>query len=122
MNYVSHISSNSINNDNFVDKIHECVHVKNELGYSNYYHTGENNLSVLDVISIINDIVSFCENNGIILGLKSNSPYFQIMEVSGYDYGNLTMKLVVKLIDCLVLKEVKLNGEGRVLKKSRKNG
>ena len=44
LNYVSHISSNSINNDNFVDKIHECVHVKNELGYSNYYHTGENNL------------------------------------------------------------------------------
>ena len=60
----------------------------------------------------------FCENNGINLGLSPNSPYFQLMEVSGYDYGNLTTGLVTKLIDGLSFKEVRKNGKGRILKKS----
>lgn len=116
LNYVSHLED--VNGSNYIEKIHECVHVKNELGYSNYYHTGENDLTVDDVINITNDISFFCENNGINLGLSPNSPYFQLMEVSGYDYGNLTTGLVTKLIDGLSFKEVRKNGKGRILKKS----
>ena len=116
LNYVSHLEN--VNASNYLEKIHGCVHVKNELGYSNYYHTGENDLTVDDVINIINDISFFCENTGISLGLALNSPYFQLMEVSGYDYGNLTTDLVVRLIDGLSLKEVRKNGKNRILKKS----
>lgn len=116
LNYVSHITS--IDEKNYIQKIQECVHVKNPLGYSNYYHTGENDLSVEDVIEIINNVSAFCEYSNIKLGLKPESPYFQLMEVSGYDYGNLTTKLVVKLIDGLSLKEVKKNGKSRILKKN----
>ena len=43
------------------------------------------------------------------------------MEISGCDYGNLSASLVVKLIDGLSLKEVKIDGKERILKKSRKN-
>ena len=116
LNYVSHIEN--IDKDDFVNKIHDCVHVKNELGYSNYYHTGENDLSVDDVINIINDILIYCKDNDIKLNLTQNAPYFQLMEVSGYDYCNLTTKMVVKLIDNLSLKEVRKNGKIRVLKKN----
>ena len=67
---------------------------------------------------IYDNISSYCEITGKQLGLTSNSPYYEIMEVSGYDYDNLTAKLVVRLIDGLALKEVKSNEKGRVLKKS----
>ena len=115
LNYVSHIED--INKTNYIEKIHECVHVKNALGYSNYYHTGENNLTINDVINIIQNIAVFCEISNIKLGLNPNSPYFQIMEVSGYDYGGLTTDLVVKLIDNLSLKEARKNGKGKILRK-----
>ena len=116
MNYVSHIDS--IDSNNYIQKIHDCVHVKNALGYSNYFHTGENDLTDEDVIETVDNISSYCEITGKQLGLTSNSPYYEIMEVSGYDYDNLTAKLVVRLIDGLALKEVKSNEKGRVLKKS----
>ncbi len=119
LNYVSHLTA--IDEENYISKIHECVHVKNELGYSNYYHTGENDLTVDDVINITNDVAIFCESNDINLGLNPSSPYFQLMEVSGYDYGGLTTELVVKLIDGLSFKEVRKSGKGRILKKNKKN-
>lgn len=120
LNYVSHIEK--INENNLDEKIHECVHVKNELGYSNYYHTGESDLSVERVIEIINNTVEFCKQNNIAVGFTENGPYFQIMEVSGYDYGNLTSEMVIKLIDNLVKKEVKTDEKTRILKKDIKNG
>ena len=116
LNYVSHIDS--IDSDNYVQKIHDCVHVKNDLGYSNYFHTGENDLTDEDVIKTVDNILLYCEITCKQLGLTPNSPYYEIMEVSGYDYDNLTAKLVVRLIDGLALKEVKSNEKGRVLKKS----
>ncbi len=102
LNYVSHIDS--INSINYIQKIHDCVHVKNALGYSNYYHTGENNLTDADVIEIVNNVALYCESTEKQLGLTPDGPYYEIMEVSGYDYGNLTAKLVVGLIDGLYVK------------------
>lgn len=116
LNYVSHIDS--IDSNNYIQKIHDCVHVKNALGYSNYFHTGENDLTDEDVIETVDNISSYCETTGKQLGLTPNGPYYEIMEVSGYDYDNLTAKLVVRLIDGLALKEVKSNEKGRILKKS----
>lgn len=119
LNHISHIES--INEEDYVAKIHACVHVRNALGYSNYYHTGENDLTVDDVIRIIGNVSAFCDSYGINLGINPNSPYFQIMEVSGYDYAGLTADMVVKLIDGLSLKEVKKNGKSRILGKNSKN-
>ena len=119
LNHVSHI--NDIDENNYVEKIHSCVHVKNALGYSNYYHTGENDLNVDEVIRIIKKLSYYCDEYGINLGINPNIPYFQIMEVSGYDYAGLTTNMVVKLIDGLSLKEVKSNGKSRILKKDSKN-
>ena len=116
LNYVSYIDS--IDENNYVDKIRACVHVRNALGYSNYYHTGENDLTVDDVIRIITNVSSFCDTYGISLGVNLESPYFQIMEVSGYDYAGLTTDMVVKLIDGLSLKEVRKNGKSRILRKN----
>lgn len=119
LNHISHIDS--INKDNYVDKIRSCVQVKNTLGYSNYYHTGENDLTVDDVIRIVGDVSYFCDIYGINLGINPDTPYFQIMEVSGYDYEGLTTNMIVKLIDGLSLKEVKKNGKSRILRKNSKN-
>ena len=119
--YISKINFDEININNYEQKIKECIHVKNELGYSNYYHTGENNLTSDMVIEIINKLKKYCDGKNINLGLSEGTPYFQIMEISGCDYGNLSANLVVKLIEGLSLKEVKSNGKGRVLKKDRKN-
>lgn len=104
LNYVSHIKG--IDKINYKNKIHECVQVKNELGYSNYYHTGENDLTVDNVIDIKNKIVTYCSKKNINLGLDNKKPYLQIMEVNGYDYCGLTTKMVIKLIDNCLLKEV----------------
>ena len=119
--YISKININEINSDNYEQKIKECIHVKNELGYSNYYHTGENDLTSDMVIDIIDNLKLYCEAKNINLGLSQGTPYFQIMEISGCDYGALSTNLVVKLIDGLSLKEVKTDGKERVLKKNRKN-
>ena len=119
--YISKLNINEINSDNYEQKIKECIHVKNELGYSNYYHTGENDLTSDMVIEIIDNLKVYCNANNINLGLSDGTPYFQIMEISGCDYGNLSASLVVKLIDGLSLKEVKIDGKERILKKSRKN-
>ncbi len=119
--YISKLNINEINSDNYEQKIKECIHVKNELGYSNYYHTGENDLTSDMVIEIIDNLKVYCNANNINLGLSDGTPYFQIMEISGCDYGNLSASLVVKLIDGLSLKEVKFDGKERILKKSRKN-
>ena len=116
LNYVSHIDS--IDENNYVDKIRACVHVRNALGYSNYYHTGENDITVDDVTRIIAIVSYFCDTYGISLGVNPESPYFQIMEVSGYDYAGLTTDMVVKLIDGLSLKEVRKNGKSRILRKN----
>lgn len=119
LNYVSHIDS--IDESNYVDKIHACIHVKNDLGYSNYYHTGENDLTVDDVIMIINSVTCFCNSYGLNLGINPGYPYFQIMEVSGYDYAGFTTEMIVNLIDGLSLKEVNKNGKIRILKKNSKH-
>ena len=73
------------------------------------------------VIDIIDNLKLYCEAKNINLGLSQGTPYFQIMEISGCDYGALSTNLVVKLIDGLSLKEVKTDGKERVLKKNRKN-
>ncbi len=116
LNYVSYIRD--INVENFKERIHDCVHVQNELGYSNYYHTGENDLTVEKVIEIIDSVVHYCSLNGIKVGLTDDGPYFQIMEVSGYDYGSLTSEMVIKLIKGLVKKEVRKDDKIRVFEKS----
>ena len=116
LNYISHLES--IDETDYIEKIHSCIHVKNALGYSNYYHTGENNLSCDDVIKTIRSVENYCSNNGICLGLSPNAPYFQIMEVSGYDYGKLTSQMVIRLVDGLSMKEVRSNGKTRVLEKN----
>ena len=118
--YISNLNFNEINKNNYEQKIKECIFVKNELGYSNYYHTGENNLTVTMVIGIINNIKEYCNDKKINLGVPKATPYFQIMEINGYDYGNLSINLVVKLINNL-LKEVNSNGKERILKEIRKN-
>ena len=46
------------------------------------------------------------------MGLPGTTPYFQLMEISGSDYANLSTELVVKLIKGLSLKEVKKNEKG----------
>ena len=121
MYYISKINFAELNKNNYEQKIKECIHVKNELGYSNYYHTGENNLTSDMVIKIINNLKEYCVEKNINLGLSEGAPYFQIMEISGCDYGNFSANLVVKLIDGLSLKEVKNDDKERVLKKVRKN-
>ena len=73
------------------------------------------------VINIIDNLKVYCNAKNINLGLSEKTPYFQIMEISGCDYGDLSANLVVKLIDGLSLKEVRIDGKERVLKKSRKN-
>lgn len=120
--YISKINIEELNKDNYEDRIKECIHVKNELGYSNYYHTGENDLSSDKVIDIIDNVKTYCCLNDITLGVSEGGPYFQLMEISGSDYGNLTTNLVVKLIDNLELKEVKSNEKTRVFTKNRKDG
>ena len=104
LNHISHI--NEINEDNYIEKIKNCIYVKNELGYSNYYHTGENEITVDDIIRIVKSLSYYSYTNGISLGLNSNGPYFQIMEANGYDYGNLTSQMMFKLIEKLLEKEV----------------
>lgn len=116
LNHISYIDE--INEDNYIEKIKSCIHVKNELGYSNYYHTGENNITKNDIIRIVNSLNDYCDDYGINLGLNKNEPYYQIMEISGYDYGNLTSEMVVELIDGLSKKEVRNNGKARILKKN----
>ena len=116
LNHISYIDE--INEDNYIEKIKSCIHVKNELGYSNYYHTGENNITKNDIIRIVNSLNYYCDDYGINLGLNKNEPYYQIMEISGYDYGNLTSEMVVELIDGLSKKEVRNNGKARILKKN----
>ena len=116
LNHISYIDE--INENNYIEKIKSCIHVKNELGYSNYYHTGENNITKNDIIRIVNSLNDYCDDYGINLGLNKNEPYYQIMEISGYDYGNLTSEMVVELIDGLSKKEVRNNGKARILKKN----
>lgn len=116
LNHISHIDE--INENNYIEKIKNCIHVKNALGYSNYYHAGENDITKNDIIRIVNSLSDYCDENGINLGMNKDEPYYQIMEVSGYDYGNLTSKMVVELIDGLSNKEVRKNGKTRILKKS----
>ncbi len=73
------------------------------------------------VIEIINKIKEYCNNKKINLGAPEGNSYFQIMEINGYDYGNLSINLVVKLINSLLLKEVNSNGKEGILKEIRKN-
>ena len=115
LNHISHIDE--INENNYIDKIKSCIHVKNELGYSNYYHTGENDITKNDRIRVVNSLNNYCDSHDINLGLNPNEPYYQIMEISGYDYGNLTSEMVVELIDGLSKKEVRKDGKTRILKK-----
>lgn len=119
--YISKLNINEISSDNYEQRIKECIHVRNELGYSNYYHTGENDLTSDMVIDIVGNLKAYCNVKNINLGLSEGTTYFQIMEISGCDYGNLSADLVIKLIDGLSIKEVKIDGKERVLKKSRKN-
>lgn len=114
--YLSQLTD--INKNNYKEKVMECIHVKNELGYSNYYKTGENNLTIDNVIKMMNDIIIYCDANDIKLGIEGKKPFFQIMEVSGYDYGNLTSKMVQKLINNFSLKEVRNNEKRRILSKN----
>lgn len=116
LNHISYIDE--INESNYIEKIKSCIHVKNELGYSNYYHTGENDITKNDIIRIVNSLSDYCNNYGINLGLNKNEPYYQIMEISGYDYGNLTSEMIVELIYGLSKKEVRNNGKARILKKN----
>lgn len=121
LNYISRLNLSDINETNYKEKVLNCVHVKNELGYSNYYKTGENDLSVEKVIQIMNNVLAFCEINDIQVGFEKDGPFFQIMEVSGYDYGDLTAKMVAKLIKSFSLKEVRKDGKSRILRKDSKN-
>jgi hypothetical protein len=114
LNYISHIDN--VDFSNYVQKIHDCVLVKNSLGYSNYFHTGENDLTYNKVIEIVNKIKIYCKESGKQLGLTSHGPYYEIMEVNGYDYNNLTTELVINLINGLSLKEVNSYEKGRILK------
>jgi len=118
--HLSKLDPNELTKENFEEKVKSCIHVKNELGYSNYYHTGESDLTCEKVLGIINSLKIYCALNNVELGVKENQPYFQLMEISGTDYGNLSTRLVENLIDGLEKKEVKSNEE-RVLKKGSKN-
>ncbi len=104
LNNISHIDE--IDQNNYIEKIKSCVFVKNELGYSNYYHAGENNITKEDIIRIVNCLSDYCHSHNINFGLD-DGPYFQIMEINGYDYGNLTSKMMVELINKLLKREVK---------------
>jgi len=97
LNNISHIKNVDIKDlDN---RIIECIRVKNDLGYSNYYHTGENEFCVDCVIKIIEQTMTFCELQNISVGIGGKKPYMQIMELNGYDYENLTADMVSKLIN-----------------------
>ena len=97
LNNISHIKN--VDKTNIDKQICDCIHVKNELGYSNYYQTGEKNLTVEKVIEIIQEVIQYCNQQRINIGLFEDSPFLQIMEISGYDYGDLTSEMVVKLIN-----------------------
>ena len=112
LHHISRINPTELTPDNYEERIVQCIHVKNELGYSNYYHTGENDLTAEDVIEKVNELKVYCAVRQVNLGLPGTTPYFQLMEISGSDYANLSTELVVKLIKGLSLKEVKENEKG----------
>jgi hypothetical protein len=101
---LSKIDLDLICEEEIIHQVNDCVFVKNELGYSNLYKTGENWLDVEALEMIISKIKNLADEHQINLGFnyKNNHIMGEITEVAGYDYGNLTSKMIVKLIDILI--------------------
>lgn len=83
--------------------IMNSIYVKNDLGYANLYKVGENKLNLKMLIDIIKKIKYQCMKNGINLGFNyKNHIWADITEIFGYDYGNLTSELIIKIISELI--------------------
>lgn len=100
---ISMISLKKLSTREIKNLIMNCVYVKNDLGYANLYKVGENKINLKKLIDIIKNIKYQCSKNGINLGFNYKSHIWaDITEISGYDYGNLTSELIIKIIDELI--------------------
>lgn len=99
LNNISHLSSEKINKITVNKLVEECIFVKNKLGYSNLYKVGENKIDLIVFNKIIREIKQQCIKNKINLGFNYKYPIMaDITEINGYDYGDLTSELIIKLI------------------------
>lgn len=103
---ISKLEIKNCDHDKIEQEILDSVFVKNNLGYANLYHVGENDFNIQNLFTSIDTIKELCKNNNFKLGLSynNNNIIADITEIDGIDYGGLTTVLVVKLIE--KLKEV----------------
>lgn len=99
--YLSTLNLSEDSKEETIEKVKNCIYVKNELGYANLYKTGENKLNVKKIIKSINKIKKYCYKKKITLGFD-NKMYFDITEVNGYDYDKKTLECLTMLIDELI--------------------
>ena len=91
------------NSDIMLKQILDCIYIKNSLGYANLYRVGENEMNFNKIKNIISITRKSCDKYGINLGFNyKNHIIGDITEISGYDYGGFTSKIIVKLINELI--------------------
>ena len=104
LNNISNFSEDVIYKKDAKNIIKNAIFVKNNLGYSNLYHVGENGLDLTDLKEGILQIKKCCDKLKLNLGFESKC-YADITELFGYDYDDITLCNVIELIK--ILKEVK---------------
>lgn len=106
-NILSKFSEKKIINFSNIN-IKDYIFIKNKLGYTNLYKAGDDGLSIKLLLKYIAEIQSMCKklNHNYGIKYKNNIFYGEITEINGYDYGNLTNMIVMRIIDKLWIKEV----------------
>ncbi len=99
---ISNLPYNEINKFNIEKYLKKAIFVKNDLGYSNLFHTGENNLNLNDLKIAINNIKKIVKELNINLGFGTGKCFADITEINGYDYAKITSNVVSELIDELI--------------------
>ena len=99
---LSNFPYNKINKFNIENYLEKAIFVKNEWGYSNLFHTGENNLNLNDLKTAIKNIKKIVKELKIKLGFDNGKCFADITEINGYDYAGITSNIVSELIEELL--------------------
>ena len=86
---------------NVESEVKSCIFVKNQLGYSDLYKSGENNINVDYLIKTIKMLKQRCDKFDVEFGITSQQRRIvgEITELNGFDYGNNVYNLMNRLIN-----------------------
>lgn len=89
--------------DKVLEYARNSIFVRNELGYANLYHVGENYLTLSKLNKYIIQIKKICDSKRIDIGILKDDYCIigDITEVYGYDCHQKTMKLISEVINIL---------------------